>query len=93
MLQWSLKINATRSEESQTPLNQRAFKRTAKEASTWSQIIFDSYTKTSGKRTTSWKHHLKMQHGIVTSSLFGKWEPKGSQSTQASWVMSGEYVS
>ena len=30
-------------------LNRGAFKRTAKEVSTWSQIIFDSYNKASGK--------------------------------------------
>ena len=41
------------SEESQMPLNQRAFKRTAKAVFSWSQIIFDSYNKASGKQTTS----------------------------------------
>ena len=44
-----------RSEQSQTPLNQRAFKRIAKEVSTWSQIIFDSYNRASIKQTSlSW---------------------------------------
>ena len=40
-------------------LNQRAFKRTAKEVSTWSQISFDSYNKASGRQTTLGKIILK----------------------------------
>ena len=66
-----------RSEESRTPLNQRAFKRAAKEGSTWSQIIFDSYKHLVNRLPLhrSWKYHL------ATWPLFGKWEPKGNQNT------------
>ena len=77
MLQWSLKINTVRSEESQIPLNQRVFERTVKEVPTWRQIISDSYKHPVNRLPLhgSWKCHLTSWY------LFGKWEPKGNQNT------------
>ena len=83
------KINATRSEESQMPLNQRVLKEQQKKFPLGAKSFLVAMTKHLVNRLPlhgSWKHRLAFEHCLENGSL-------KAIETLVSWEMSGEYVS